>query len=49
MTIAILWWILYIIGIVFGVYREGYGVVNSLFWWVLIGLLGYGVFGSPIK
>jgi hypothetical protein len=53
MTIAMLFWILFIIGFIF------HGVINrsalagwamdSLFWWVLIGLLGFEVFGGPIR
>lgn len=50
MSIGILFWILYIIGFIFQGYRLGTAwITDSLLWWVLIGLLGYGVFGFPIK
>lgn len=51
--IALLFWILFIIGLVFGGYRQrtaiGTWFADSLFWWILIFLLGIGVFGFPIK
>jgi hypothetical protein len=53
MTISLLFWILFIVGFVLGGYRnrDGFGVWlgDSLFWWVLIFLLGIGTFGWPIK
>ncbi len=49
MTIGLLFWILYIVGFVFQGYRERWELVNSLFWWVLIFLLGIAAFGWPIK
>ena len=52
-TIGMVFWLLYIIGFIFGGFRnrDGIGIWlgDSLFWWVLIFLLGIGVFGSPIK
>lgn len=52
-TIGAIFWILYIVGlVVFGVgyYRDrSQSIINSLFWWVLIALLGFGAFGSPVK
>ena len=53
MTIAMLFWVIFIVGFIFGGYRQratlGDWFADSLFWWVLIVLLGIGVFGSPIK
>lgn len=50
MTLSILFWILFIIGFIFNGYRLGRTwIYDSLFWWVMIGILGYGVFGSPLK
>lgn len=52
MSIGLLFWILYIVGLVFfgiGWYRSGEFSVPSIFWWVLIALLGVGTFGGPIK
>jgi len=49
LTIGLLFWILYIIGFIFHAYRQRAEIVDSLFWWVLIFLLGVGTFGSPIK
>jgi hypothetical protein len=48
-TVGLLFWLLYIIGLVFHGYRDRLAIVDSLFWWVLIFLLGVGVFGFPIK
>lgn len=59
MTIAIWFWLFYVLSIVAGfwVYSPP-AVPNRPFWapygasllfWLLIGLLGYGVFGGPIK
>ncbi len=50
--IGVVFWILFIVGLIFfGVYvardRATFSV-PSLFWWVLIFLLGCGVFGFPI-
>jgi hypothetical protein len=52
MTIGLLFWILYIVGLVFygfGLARSRDFDAPSMFWWVLIALLGVGVFGGPIK
>ena len=49
LTIGLLFWILFIVGLVFHIYRDRAGIVDSLFWWVLIFLLGVGTFGFPIK
>jgi hypothetical protein len=49
MTLALLFWLIYIIGFIFHGYRDRGAIVDSLFWWVLIGLLGLGAFGFPIK
>lgn len=52
MTLGLLFWILYIVGLIFfgvGVYRtKEYGIPNILFW-VLIFLLGWATFGAPIR
>ena len=51
--IGLLFWILFIIGFIFGGYRGraaiGEWFADSLFWWVLVFLLGIGTFGFPIK
>lgn len=52
MTIGLLFWILYIVGFVFFGYRNYQNreaIFDSLFWWILIFLLGVGTFGFPIK
>ena len=51
LTIGLLFWILFIVGFIFYGYRNYTtpAFVDSLFWWVLIFLLGIGVFGFPIK
>lgn len=55
MTIGMLFWILYIVGLVFygwvGYSRaESRWVIGGgLFWWVLIFLLGWKVFGFPVQ
>jgi hypothetical protein len=53
MTIGVLFWVLYIVGLIFfglGVYRDrGVLGLTPLFWWVLIFLLGVGEFGWPLK
>jgi hypothetical protein len=53
MTIAILFWILFIVGLIFGGYsnRDNIGgwATNSLLFWILLFLLGIGIFGGPIK
>lgn len=49
MTLAVLFWVLFIVGFIFQGYRDREGIVNSLVWWVLIAILGMGVFGFPVK
>lgn len=59
MTIAFWFWLFYVLAIAFGFWAYGPSAVpNRPYWapfsagivfWLLIGLLGYGVFGSPIK
>lgn len=53
LSIGILFWILFIVGLVFfgvGVFRDRNSFsVSGLFWWVLIFLLGCGVFGFPVR
>ena len=54
MSIGLLFWVLFLVALVLGFVlapaddRWG-GVRGNLLWWVLIGLLGWGVFGAPIK
>jgi len=52
MTIAMLYWVIFIVGVIFGAYR-GYSTrefpFENLFILVLLFLLGLGTFGSPIK
>ena len=52
MTIALLFWILYIVGLIFfgiDAFRTREWSVPSILFWVLIALLGVGTFGGPIK
>lgn len=51
LTVGLLFWLLYIIGFLFHAWRDRATLWDgpSLFWWVLIGLLGIGTFGWPIK
>ncbi len=52
LSIGLLFWILYIVGLVvfgFDIYRSRVFAPTSLFWWVLIFLLGVGTFGFPIR
>ena len=56
MSIGVLFWLLWIIALIFGglgVYRapaEGrWAAGGSLLFFILTGLLGWAVFGSPIK
>lgn len=51
MEIKIWFWIIFVIGLIFHAawsYRRNEFTMPSLFWWILIFLLGYKVFGSPI-
>lgn len=52
MTIGLLFWVLFIVGLVFfgiGGYRDRAAVsVPGILFWVLIGLLGYAEFGSAV-
>lgn len=50
MTLAILFWVLYIVGFLFLGYRS-YPVRNFdwLVYWILIGILGFAEFGGPIR
>lgn len=52
LTVGLLFWILFIVGLIFYGYRnyaDRGAIVDSLFWWILIFLLGIGVFGFPVK
>ena len=54
MSIAIWFWIIYVLGFLFGAFGAWQGgnwkaQVPALIWWVLIGLLGWAVFGAPIQ
>lgn len=51
LTVGLLFWILYIVGlVVFGIgLKTRPFVYSDLFWWVLIFLLGCGTFGFPVK
>lgn len=54
MTLGILFWVLWIIALIFGLalhsgYIGGYGLIGgSLLTFVLFGLLGWQVFGPPV-
>lgn len=52
MTLAILYWVLYIVSIVFGFWSTGWNVKafgGSFVVFVLLFILGWAVFGAPIK
>jgi len=57
MTLAILFWVLYIVGLVFGLYGEyvpgqPYPLARgarSFLVFILIAILGWGVFGAPVR
>lgn len=52
MTLALLFWILYIVGLVFFGFRNysNRGVIfDNILWWVLFAIVGVGLFGNPIK
>lgn len=53
MTIGLLFWIVFIIGMIFCGYRDRSDLrgwaSDTLIYWLLVGLLGIGVFGWPIK
>ncbi len=52
MSVGLLFWILFIIGLIFfgiDVARTREYSIPSVLFWVLIGLLGVGIFGGPIK
>ena len=52
MTIAIWFWIIYVVALLFFGYRNYANravILDSLVFWILIALLGFGVFNSPIK
>jgi hypothetical protein len=55
MTPAFWFWAIYVLSIIFGIYR-GYSDapsrpywINSIVFYVLVGLLGWAVFGGPLK
>ena len=52
MNLALLFWVLYIVALVFGAYQNRAGfpgwVGGGLLYFVLIGLLGWAVFGAGI-
>lgn len=45
MTLAILFWVIFVVAIVFFGYRNRGIFVDSLPVWILIGILGFKVFG----
>lgn len=54
MSMGILFWVLMIVSLIFGFlgHRLGgaYGPIgNNLLLWILLALLGWAVFGAPIK
>jgi len=52
MSIGLLFWVIMIIGLLFGVYSNratvGPWLTNNLVLWVLLALLGWAVFGAAI-
>lgn len=52
MNLALLFWVLYIIALVFGLYSNRASIPvwagGSLLYFVLIGILGWAVFGAAI-
>lgn len=52
LSIGIVFWILFIVGLVFYGFRnyaDRNVLINGLFFWIMIFLLGCGVFGFPVK
>jgi len=52
MTIGLLFWVIMVVGLLFGVYTNRATAVvwasNSLVLWVLLALLGWAVFGPAL-
>ena len=52
MNLALLFWVLYLVALVFSAYTNRAGFPNwfggGLLYFVLIGILGWGVFGAAI-
>ncbi len=53
MTLAIAFWIFWLIGLIFGVVgfrdRDYVFIGNSVLLWFLLFLLGWATFGAPLK
>ncbi len=52
MSLAFLFWIAYVIGLILYLsrnYNDRVYITNNFMYWILILLLGIGTFGSPIK
>lgn len=52
MTLELLFWLIYIVSIVVMITRN-YGdrvfIINNAIYWILLAILGFGIFGSPVK
>jgi hypothetical protein len=51
-TLAILFWVLYIVSLVFGVWENRAAIVawgHGFLFFVLIGILGWATFGAPVR
>lgn len=56
MSIALAFWVLWIVAILFGAglawprTPEGrYAFGSQVLWWLLLGLVGWGTFGPPLR
>ena len=52
MSLAFWFWVIYVVSLIFFGFRNRANVpviVDSIVLWVLIAILGFGVFGGPIK
>ncbi len=49
MTLALLFWIVFVVSIVISIsrnYTDRVFIINNLVYWILFGILGYAVFGG---
>lgn len=52
MTLELLFWLVYIVALVVIItrnYRDRIFIVNNIIYWILFAILGFGIFGSPVK
>lgn len=52
MTLALLFWVVYIVAVIVSLYRnynDRLFIANNVVYWILLAILGIGIFGNPIK